>query len=379
MFNARKVNKGSKVRYAVVAGGWISQQAFMPGVLQTSNSKMTAIITGDKEKGTKLGQQYNLKFYSYDDYDKALKEGQFDALYIATPNWMHKQYAVPALEAGYHVLLEKAMEDTSEDCQAIINASKKSGAKLMIAYRLHCEPGTVDIINRVRNGELGDLRIFNSVFTQLLKPDNHRAQNGFSAGPVPDMGVYCINAARNIFGSEPIEVSALGYRTPGVDFNCDDTVSVTMKFPGERIATFLVSYTAKSLNMFSVMGTEGNIVANPSYMFGKGLSISYTEQLGKDQPKSKNFPETDQFAGETEYFSKCILEGIEPEPDGEEGLRDVRVVEAIKRSLESGKVVSLDPLDSRKQRATEDQVFKFKYGKVVKDDDLINADTPAEK
>jgi len=271
------------------------------------------------------------------------------------------------------------MEDTVEECQAMINASKKSGAKLMIAYRLHCEPGTIDILNRVRNGELGDLRIFDSVFSQLLKPDNHRAQNGFSAGPIPDMGVYCINAARNIFGSEPISVSAFGFRTPGVDFDCDDTVSVTMKFPGERIATFLVSYTAKSLNMFSVIGTEGNIVCNPAYMFGKGLSISYTEELGKDQPKTKKFPETDQFAGETEYFSKCVLEGIDPEPDGEEGLRDVRVVEAIKRSLESGKMVSLDPMDSRRQRATSDQVFKFKYGKVVKEEDLVNADTPAEK
>jgi len=164
----------------------------------------------------------------------------------------------------------------------------------MIAYRLHCEPGTIDLLERVRNGELGDLRIFNSVFTQLLKPDNHRAQNGFAAGPIPDMGVYCINAARNIFGMEPVSVSALGYRTSGADFNCDDTVSVTMQFPGDRIATFLVSYTAQCLNMFSVVGTEGNIVCNPSYMFGKGLSIAYTEQLGKDEPKTKNFPETDQ-------------------------------------------------------------------------------------
>jgi len=292
---------------------------------------------------------------------------------------MHKQFAVPALEAGYHVLLEKAMEDTIEDCLTIITASRKSGAKLMIAYRLHCEPATVDLINRVRNGELGDLRLFTSIFSQSLKPENHRAQNGFSAGPVPDMGIYCINAARNIFGLEPFEVSAHGYRTPGVDFNCDDTISVTMRFPGEKIATFIVSYTAKSVNSFTLVGTEGYVQCNPAYMFGKGLSINYTEQVKDEQIKTRNFPETDQFAGETEYFSKCIIEGIDPEPDGEEGLRDVRVVDAIKRSLESGKVISLDPVDTRRVHATPDQVFKFKYGKVVKEDDLVNADTPSEK
>jgi len=377
MSNAKKINKGSKVRYAVVAGGWISQSAFMPGVLQTSNSEMTALISGDPEKGNQLGKEYKLKYYSYDDYPKALQEGLFDALYIATPNWMHKKFAIPALEAGYHVLLEKPMEDTTEECQAIIDAAKKYGAKLMIAYRLHFEPGTLEIISRVRKGEIGVPRLFTAVFSQSIKPENHRANNGYSAGPVPDMGPYCINAARNLFGMEPIEVTAVGFKTPGANMDFDDTVAVTLRFPEEKVATFVVSYTAKAVNTYSIIGTEGSIICNPGFMFGKDLKIHYEATIG-DETKSKDAPETDQFAGETEYFSKCIIEGIDPEPNGEEGLRDVRVIESIKHALETGKTQKLQSMDSRKG-INESNVFKIPYGKVLGDEDLTNAETPSEK
>ncbi len=138
-----------------------------------------------------------MKSYSYDQFSQALEEGQCDAFYIATPNNQHGKFAVPALEkgcrhwfsydlnrssqlfvVGYHVLIEKPMEVSVEDCEAILAAQKKSGAKLMIAFRLHHEPGTLDVIDRVRKGDFGDPRIFSSVFTQDLKPENHRAKQG---------------------------------------------------------------------------------------------------------------------------------------------------------------------------------------------------------
>jgi len=200
---------GAKIRYGVVAAGWISQSSFMPGVGQTSNSELSVLVSDDAEKREKLGKQYNLKTYTYEQFSQALAEGHCDAFYIATPNNQHRKFSVPALEQGYHVLLEKPMEVTVEDCEAILAAQKKSGAKLMVAFRLHHEPGTVDVIERVRKGDFGDPRIFTSVFTQDLKPENHRAKHGFDAGPIPDMGSYTINAARNIFGLEPLEVTAV--------------------------------------------------------------------------------------------------------------------------------------------------------------------------
>ena len=219
-----------KVRYAVVAGGWISQGAFMPGVGQTDNSVMTALVTGDPVKGRDLAAHYHLKSYHYDDYATLLASGAIDAVYIATPNFRHREFAVPALEAGIHVLLEKPMATSEEDCLAINAAAERGNALLMIAYRLHCEPATVELVGKLRAGAIGEPRLFTSSFSQLTKTSNHRAQHGYWAGPVVDMGPYPLNAVRNLFGGEPLEVSAMGVNTPGRDINTYDTVSVTLRF-----------------------------------------------------------------------------------------------------------------------------------------------------
>jgi len=358
---------GPKVRYGVVGAGWISQVAFMPGVGQTSNSVLTVLVSDDAEKREKLGKEYNLKSYTYDQFSQALEEGHCDAFYIATPNNQHRKFAVPALEKGYHVLLEKPMEVSVEDCEAILDAQKKSGAKLMIAYRLHHEPGTLEVIDRVRKGDFGDPRIFSSVFTTTLKAENHRAKQGFDAGPVPDLGVYPINAVRNIFGLEPTEVTAIGFKTPGREFLQmeHDTINVTLRFPGDRIAQFVVSYAAAFSEGFRVVGTIGEIEVNPSYSFGSGVKIAYKEKInGKEN--SKTFPETDHFGGETEYFSECILNNVDPETDGEDGLNDVRVVVAIKDSLKgNGKTIKLDA-KQRNKRATLDQAKTLPLAKEPK-------------
>jgi len=257
------------------------------------------------------------------------------------------------------VLLEKPMEVTVEDCQAILEAQKKSnGAKLMVAYRLHHEPGTLTVIDRVRKGDFGDVRVFNSTFTQKLKLKNHRAKNGFDAGPVPDMGPYPINAVRNLFGEEPIEVFAMGFKTPNSGLELEhDTVSVTLRFPSQRVGQFTLGYAQAAAEHYRVVGTKGDILVNPCFMFGSGVKIAYQANID-DKEESKTFPEVDHFAGETEYFSECILNNTEPEADGEEGLLDVRVIIAVKQSLETGQIVKLEPRQ-RHKRPTMDQMKKI--------------------
>jgi predicted dehydrogenase len=154
--------KDRKVRYAVVGIGWISQTAFLPGVKHTGNSEAVAFVSGHEEKAKKVGQKYGIDaLYSYDEYDQLLSSGTIDAVYLATPNWDHVDLAVRALGAGIHLLLEKPMATSVEDCERIIAASERTGAKLMVAYRLHHEPGTLAAFERVRTGNLGHLRYFN--------------------------------------------------------------------------------------------------------------------------------------------------------------------------------------------------------------------------
>ena len=326
-----------KIRYAVVGAGWISQAAFMPGVQHTGNSEITAIVTGDPVKAEQLGRRYGVdRTYHYDAWRAAIESGGFDAVYLALPNWQHREFAVPALQAGLHVLLEKPMATSEEDCRAIQAAADASGAKLMIAYRLHFEPATLEALRLVQGQHLGRVRLFTATFTQQVSAHNHRAHHGFWAGPVADMGPYPINAARMVFGAEPIEVMAVGQRTMGFDF--DDTVSITLRFPGERLAQFTVAYGLNGINEYRIVGTEGDLLLNPGFTFPGPLK--HQLRIG-DQKTRSDFPATDQFGGETQYFSDCILNGIDPEPDGEEGLLDVRVIAAVERALHTGEVQRL--------------------------------------
>lgn len=343
VLSALGLTSGEKVRYAVVALGDISQEAMLPGVAHTGNSEVTAFVTGDPEKARRVGELYGVTdSYGYDEFGALLASGTIDAIYLATPNWRHAEFAIPALKAGIHVLVEKPLEISSEKCREIMAAQAGSSAKLMVAYRLHFEPATLATIDLIRSGKLGEILTFSSTFTQMVSPENHRAKSGVAAGPIFDMGPYPINAVRTLFGDEPTEVvSAVGVRHPEAGLgDFDDTVAVTLRFPGNRLAQFVLSYYGNVLDTYAVVGTQGSVEVNPAYMYGKPLERTVTIGESKNHESFKN---TDHFGGELKYFSDCILNGTDPEPDAEEGYADIRVIEGILKALESGGPVRLEP------------------------------------
>ena len=363
-----------KVRYGMVALGDITQEAMLPGVAHTGNSVVTAFVTGDPEKARLVGEKYGVTAcYGYDRFEEMLRSGTVDAIYLATPNWRHAEFAVPALRAGIHVLVEKPLEVSTTSCQQILDAQKASTAKLMVAYRLHFEPATLSLVEKIRAGDLGELVSFSSSFAQMVDPSNHRASNGIEAGPVFDMGPYPVNAARYVFGDEPTEVvSAVGTRHPEAGFggDFDDTVAVTLRFPGNRIAQFVVSYCANTIDSYVVLGTKGSVQVSPGYMFG--MSLEQSQVIG-DSKSHQSFKNTDQFGGELRYFSECIIEGRDPEPDGEEGYADVRVLEGIVRALKSGRSEALPPF-SRTKRIDTAQVQTLAAKRTP---ELVNTSNPA--
>ena len=368
---AKKVEKGSKVRYAVVGLGWISQAAFLPGVEHTGNSEVVAFVSGHEEKAEEVGEKYGVKrILGYEQLGELLSSGEIDAVYLATPNFDHVALAVETLDAGVHLLLEKPMAVSVEQCERIIAASDRSGAKLMIAYRLHHEPGTLKAMERVRNGEIGRLRFFNSSFSQPVSGQNHRAKHGFWAGPVPDMGPYPLNMVRNLFGAEPIEVSATGVRTDE-RFNFDDTVAVTLRFDKARVATCVMSYNGGDVDDFRIVGERGDLYSNPAYQVASSMKHELTVNKKKS---SESFKTTDHFGGELKYFSDCILEDRRPEADGEEGMLDIRVIAAIEQALETGQPQTLPPYQ-RKRRPMPEQVEELS---AVKEPELVGAHKPSD-
>lgn len=350
------------VRYAVVGLGHIAQIAVLPAFKNAANSELFALVSSDAEKLQKIGKQYAIQhLYSYEEYSRALSN--VDAVYLALPNHMHREYAVRAAAAGVDVLCEKPMAVTVEDCQAMVDAAKQNHTKLMIAYRLHFEAGTLDAIRLARSGKLGDLRTFTSEFCQQVAEDNVRvsefvAQGG---GPVYDMGVYCINAARYLFGAEPTEVSAVAANNGDERFHhVEEMMSVVLRFPEERVATFTCSFGAADISRYALMGTNGVLRSDPAYEYAMAIKQEVT--IGKETTK-KSFPKRDQFAAEIVYFSDCILKEKEPEPSGREGMADVRVVEAIYESARIKRTVRLPELRAGRKPTPRQGIHRPAHGK----------------
>ncbi|NNE86937.1 MAG: Gfo/Idh/MocA family oxidoreductase [Silicimonas sp.] len=346
----------AKIRYAVVGAGWISQIAFMPSVAQTGNSEMTAIVTGNADKARQLADFYGIEnVYSYDQYDEMLAGDVVDAVYIALPNSMHADYAIRALNAGKHALVEKPLATTIAESEAMIKAANDNNALLMTAYRLHTEPATVELIERLHEGAIGEVKHFASTFSFQSDPGNHRLQAEHWGGPFQDIGVYCLNAARHVFRDEPTHVMAMKTHGQGDPrfTEVEGSMAVTLMFPRKRMAQFLISFEAGSTDMFRVMGTEGQITMEPAFEFQTTPKFRIIRDDGNNEDLT--FPDSDHFGGQTAYFSDCILNGTQPESDGEEGLADMHALLAMERAAKTGEMQEIHA-KSRTKHPTRDMV-----------------------
>jgi glucose-fructose oxidoreductase len=335
------------------------------------NSELRAFVTEDPTKAKRLGRKYHVPLaYSYENYDKCLQGGEIDAVYIALPNSMHRAYAVAAANAGVHVLCEKPMAMSEEECLAMIDAAEDGGVKLMIAYRLHFEKANLYAIETVRSGALGSPRIFASTFTMQARKDNIRLRSDLGGGPLWDLGVYCTNAARYLLGSEPEEVIAFQAKGSDPRFReVGEAVSAVLRFPGDVLATFTCSFGGADVAEYRLVGTKGSLRADPAYEYATDLKVAVNTG-GKE--RTRTFKKSDQFAPELIYFSDCVLKNKDPEPSGREGLADVRIIRALYQSFEDGKPVRVKA-ESPEKRPTEEQAIRRPP---ISKPDIIHAQSP---
>ncbi|MDB4996196.1 MAG: Gfo/Idh/MocA family oxidoreductase, partial [Myxococcaceae bacterium] len=195
-----------RVRYAVVGLGNIAQVAVLPAFAHAKeNSELVGLVSSDAEKLSVLAKRHDVEHTgSYDDLERVLAEAKVDAVYVTVPNALHRTMTERAARAGVHVLCEKPMAVTEEDCDAMIDVTREHRVKLMIAYRLHFDPANLRAIERVRAGKIGDPRIFSSVFCHQVRENDIRTHAELGGGALFDLGIYCLNAARYIFQDEPI-------------------------------------------------------------------------------------------------------------------------------------------------------------------------------
>ncbi|MGZ3695524.1 MAG: Gfo/Idh/MocA family protein [Bdellovibrionota bacterium] len=338
---ARTSPKKEPLRFAVVGLGHIAQTAVLPAFSHAKKfAQISALVSGDAEKLDKIGRKYKVKnLFSYENFDLCLRSEEVDAVYIALPNSLHLDYAIQALRSGVPVLCEKPLAMSESDCQRLIHAAEVSGAKLMTAYRLHFDQANIKAAKLAKE-KIGDLRYFNSSFSYQMKDgDNIRLRTEEGGNPLWDIGVYCINAARTLFRDEPSEVSAMSVQGKGSRFReTEEMVSATVRFPGDRLASFICSFGAADRASYELVGTKGSVRLEAAYEYKMARELRL--KVG-DKNQTLKFKKSDQFAAELIYFSDCVHFNREPEPSGYEGLADVRVILALQESMRTGRVVSI--------------------------------------
>ncbi len=349
----RVAKKARQVGYVVVGCGHFAQDAVLPAFKHAKkNSKLVALVSGDPEKHRVLGRRYKVPVFGYDQYDECLALPEVDAVYIVLPNHLHAEYAERAAKAGAHVLCEKPMALSEEQCQRMMDAARDSDVRMMVAYRLHLESANLQAVEAVRKGKLGEPRYFTSSFSMQVQEDNIRVDRDKGGGVIWDIGVYCINAARYLFRAEPTEVFAFAAAGHDARFReVEEGVSAVLRFPDDRLAAFNVSFGATSTSAYQLVCTEGSVRLDNAYDY-KGKMTLEVQAQGKT--KKRTLPERDQIGPELLYFSQCVLEGKNPEPDGQEGLADVRIITALYESIRTGQPVRLQPF-TKPERPTEAQ------------------------
>jgi predicted dehydrogenase len=348
--------RGRAVRYAVVGLGHIAQVAMLPAFAHARrNSRLTALVSDDRAKRKALAARYRVEHtFSYDQYDACLE--QVDAVYLALPNSLHAEYTIRAARAGVHVLCEKPMAVTAQECRQMIAACRRHRVRLMIAYRLHFEEINLRVVDLVRRGRIGEPKFFNSSFSMTVKPGDIRTKREMGGGTLYDIGVYCINAARYLFRAEPREVMAISVNSGSAKLaEIDESTGALLRFEGERVAAFVTSFNATDVASYRIVGSKGQVHVDPAYEYAEGLEYELTVEGTSTR---KRIGKRDQFAPQLLYFSDCIQKNRQPEPSGEEGLQDVRIVEALYKSAKTGKAVKLPPFTKTKRPTGQQKITR---------------------
>lgn len=325
----------------MIGAGWISQIAFLPAVAQTANAEVVAIVSGDLKKAQQLADFYDIaQVAHYDDFGALAASGALDAVYIATPNSSHAHWAIQATRHGLHVLVEKPLAMNLDEAQAMVHAARDAGVFLRTAYRLHNDPATVRLTQLLRDGAIGSARSCHASFTFQIGADNHRLKTAHWGGPLQDLGVYCVNAARHVFGTEPNEVMACsGKDASDARFDeVDADFSATLRFPGGRTAQFFCSFGTDALDLLVVQGTTGSIELRGAFLPFAARSLIV--RRGTEEERV-DFPAGDEFSSMVAYLSNGILSGQAPIVDATEGQADMQVLLALEQAAKTGRPVTL--------------------------------------
>ena len=337
---------------AVVGLGHLALEQILPGFAASRNVRLAALVSGERDKVQAIAAQHGVderNLYDYAGFDRLKDNPDVDIVYIVLPNSMHAEFTARAAQAGKHVLCEKPMATSVADAQRMVDACRTAKRRLMIAYRLQYNPVHRQLIAMTRAQEFGPVRLIQAVNGQNDAANGQwrqiRAMAG--GGSLPDVGLYCLNAFRYLTGEEPVEVT--GQITQPKDDprfrEVEDVCAFTLRFPSGILASGLSNYSAHENRELRVMATDAWYGADPAFGYDN-LVLQVGRRQGRTNAlEQRRFTPHNQFAAEMDAFAEAIHADREPHTPGEEGLQDMRVIEAIYQAAAGGGSVRLPPVD----------------------------------
>ncbi|MGN6490747.1 MAG: Gfo/Idh/MocA family protein [Agriterribacter sp.] len=318
---------------ALVGLGYYSTDLLAPALQLTRHCSLKGIVTGSPDKAKRWQQQYGIpekNIYDYKGFKDIANNPDIDVIYIVLPPSMHAEYAIKAAEAGKHVWCEKPMAMTVDECQSMIDACKKNKVKLSIGYRMHHEPNTQQIIQFRKDKTYGKITQVKAAAGYFDGRTNHWKQiKALGGGSMYDMGVYPLNATRYVTGEEPIAVTAKQSTSrPEIYKEVDETMQFNLEFPGGAIAECETSF-GKNMNTLQVTCSKGWYKLEPFQQYS-GIKGETSDG------KILNAVIPNQQAKQMDENALAIIRNKPVLVPGEEGLKDIRVVEAIYRSVKQG-------------------------------------------
>lgn len=336
-----------KLGWAVVGLGKFATQQIIPSFGECKQSKLVALVSGDRAKAERYAEQYGVNpksIYNYENYDSIRNNPEVDIVYIILPNGLHAEYSIRGARAGKHIMCEKPMANTVEECQAMINACKQANRKLMTAYRAQYEPYNLEAIAIAQKKQLGQLKAIVADHGRNLDPkdpaDVWRMNKKLAGGgSLFDIGIYSLQAARYITGEEPTEVCAMMHSTPNDPRfkEVEENVNFILRFPSGVLANCTSSYGYSDTKRFQVLGSEGTLELNPATDYYQHRLFVEREQAREE----RKIQELNQFALEMDHLSECVMQNKQPKTPGEEGLQDVKLMLAIYEAAKTGRTVKL--------------------------------------
>ncbi len=335
-----------RVGYAVVGLGSIAENSVLPAFHKSKKCRLVALVSHDHRRAKQLGAKFGVKnCYGYENYDQCLNHSGIDAVFIASINGAHAEQTIRAARAGKHVLCEKPLANTIEECRRMVEACQKNRVYLMTAYRKYFEPGSVALKKLITSGKLGRLRHIFSTYTEIVDPGkaqawqlNRRLAGG---GSLIDLGIYCVNTMRWVAGSTPTDATAYSWTDDPKRFSeVEDNIAFRLTHPNGLVCQGTSSFSAAAASFVQVHGEKGWAALSPAFAFEEERRL-----FGKIQGRwfEQQFKVIDEFVLEIDDFADCIRCGRNPEPDGMEGLRDIATVQAIYRSAREHRTVAIDP------------------------------------